>query len=320
MSYVEFLKGPLWVLFCSLSILTTRGFFLKSSVASHFADDTCIIQQNKKLKTIESELNHDLKLCTKWLNANRLSLNIDKTKLLIFHPKKKKLVYKDISIKLNKTKLNPADKVKYLGIFLDKNLSWDYQVTQLSKKLSCANGVLYKLRKYIPKWTITSVYYSIFYSHLIYACHVWSLTTQKNLDIINMLQTECLRIIKFAAYNSHTNTLFYSDKILKFEDIIKLEKMKIIFEYKINCLPLDLTNLFHENKDINSQVTCNVSKGGMFIPQIHTKTFGKNSLKYSAAVLWNDHLKVDERINSFTKIGPFKKYFKNFYFSIYDEN
>ena len=58
----------------------------------------------------------------------------------------------------------------------------------------------------------------------------------------------------------------------------------------------------------------------MFIPQIHTKTFGKNSLKYSAAVLWNDHLKVDERINSFTKIGPFNKYFKNFYFSIYDEN
>ena len=33
---------------------------LKSSVASHFADDTCIIQQNKKLKTIESELNHDV--------------------------------------------------------------------------------------------------------------------------------------------------------------------------------------------------------------------------------------------------------------------
>ena len=28
--------------------------------------------------------------------------------------------------------------------------------------------------------------------------------------------------------------------------------MKIIFEFKINCLPIDLTNLFHENKDISS--------------------------------------------------------------------
>ena len=132
---------------------------------------------------METELNHDLKLCTAWLNANRLSLNIDKTKLLIFHSKKKCFDYSDISIKLNKVKLNPTDHVKFLGIFLDKNLSWDYQVTQLSKKLSRANGILFKLRKYIPKVTITSVYYSIFYSHLTYDCQVWSLTTQHNVDI-----------------------------------------------------------------------------------------------------------------------------------------
>ena len=87
--------------------------------------------------------------------------------------------------------------------------------------------------------------------------------------------------------------------------------MKIIFEFKINCLPIDLTNLFHENKD--------VSKGEMFVPQIHTKSFGSNSLKYSAAVMGNNHLKIDEKINSFTKIGPFKNYFKNFYFSSYNE-
>ena len=93
--------------------------------------------------------------------------------------------------------------------------------------------------------------------------------------------------------------------------------MKIIFEFKINCLPIDLTNLFHENKDKSSQITRNVSKGGMFVPQIHTKSFGSNSLKYSAAVLWNNHLKIDEKINSFTKIGPFKNYLKNFYFSLH---
>ena len=126
-------------------------FSLKSSVANHFADDTCITHQSKKLKTMETEMKYDLKLSTEWLNANRLSLHIDKTKLLIFHSKKKCFDYSDISIKLNKVKLNPTDNVKYLGIFLDKNLSWDYQITQLSKKLSRANGVLFKLRKYISK-------------------------------------------------------------------------------------------------------------------------------------------------------------------------
>ena len=43
---------------------------------------------------LESNLNHDLKLCFEWLNANRLSLNTDKTKLQFFHSKKKVLLMK----------------------------------------------------------------------------------------------------------------------------------------------------------------------------------------------------------------------------------
>ena len=51
--------------------------------------------------------------------------------------------------------------------------------------------------------------------------------------------------------------------------MIKLEQMKIIFEFKINCLPIDLTNLFHENKDISSQVTHNVSnRECLFLSQL----------------------------------------------------
>ena len=69
--------------------------------------------------------------------------------------------------------------------------------------------------------------------------------------------------------------------------------MKIIFEFKINCLPFDLSNLFLKNKDTNCHITRNASKGGFFVPQICTETFGKNSLKYLAVVLWNKHLKID---------------------------
>ena len=81
----------------------------------------------KKLKALESDLNQD-------------SLNVDETKLLLFHSDKKKMVY-DIRIKINGSKLNPSDHVKYLGIFLDKNLAWDYHISQLSNKLSrsCIN-------------------------------------------------------------------------------------------------------------------------------------------------------------------------------------
>ena len=145
------------------------------------------------------------------------------------------------------------DHVKYLGI------SWYYHISQLSNKLSRSYGVMYKLRKYIPKQTLLSVYHSIFYSHLTYACQVWSLTTQHNIDTIKILQNKCLRIINFAPFNSHTNNLFNSDK---------LERMKSVFEFKTNSLLLDLNNSFQENKTINCHITCNVVKEGSYIPQI----------------------------------------------------
>ena len=90
--------------------------------------------------------------------------------------------------------------------------------------------------------------------------------------------------------------------------------MKLVFEFKTNSLTFDLNNLFQENKEINFHLTRNVVKEGLHIPQIRTKSYGS---KYSAAVLWNNHLKHDDIINNFTKIKTFKKHLKNFYLSFY---
>ena len=40
---------------------------------------------------------------------------------------------------------------KYLGVYLDDNLSWDIHIRELSNKLSRANGIMSKLRHYVPK-------------------------------------------------------------------------------------------------------------------------------------------------------------------------
>ena len=101
-------------------------FSLQHSSSSHFADDTYSIYSSKKIQLLESEINNDLLKCvTQWLNANRLSLNVDKTKLIIFHSKQKKINIDNLVIKLNQSILIPCNYVKYLGAYIDKNLSWD---------------------------------------------------------------------------------------------------------------------------------------------------------------------------------------------------
>ena len=77
------------------------------------------------------------------LRLNKLSLNASKTELIFFHSQRHKLDYDNITIKLNRRmKLKPVDFVKYLGMLIDKYLSWDFHINQLCKSLSRANGIL----------------------------------------------------------------------------------------------------------------------------------------------------------------------------------
>ena len=131
----------------------------------------------KKPNTIQTIVNHELKLVTKWLRLNKLSLNADKTELIFFHSKRHTLNYDNIFIYFNRKRLTPVEYIKYLGMYIDKYLSWNMHISQLSKKLSRANGILSKLRYNAPLDVCLQVYYSIFYSYLIYGCNIWGLTS-----------------------------------------------------------------------------------------------------------------------------------------------
>ena len=74
----------------------------------HFADDTSIIYNSKKAKTIETIINTELKEVIKWLRLNKLSLNAGKTELIFFHSSKHTLNYNDVYINFNEVRLCPV--------------------------------------------------------------------------------------------------------------------------------------------------------------------------------------------------------------------
>jgi hypothetical protein len=154
--------GPL------LFLLYINDFYLCLSETScgHFADDTFIIYNSKKSKTIETVINTELKAVIKWLRLNKLSLNASKTELIFFHSNRHKLDYDNIYIKFNGLRLIPVDFIKYLGMFIDKYLNWNKHIQELSTKLSRANGILSKLRYNASLDTCLQVYYALFFSRL----------------------------------------------------------------------------------------------------------------------------------------------------------
>ena len=134
--------------------------------------------------------------------ANRLSLSMVRRPNFLFFDQN--MIKVDLT-KSHGNKIKSSKSVKYLGVYINKNLSWDCHINELCKKLSISNGIIAKLRHYVSKNTHMSVYYSIFYAHLSSGCHVWSLTTKTTIDLVVKLQKKCIRIINFSSFNVHNN-------------------------------------------------------------------------------------------------------------------
>ena len=93
--------------------------------------------------------------------------------MVIVKSKQKKFEV-DLKIKLSGKRLYPAESVKYLGVKINTNLSWQYHVNDLSVKLNRANALLFKMRKYVSCKILRSIYFAIFDSYLSYCCLVWA--------------------------------------------------------------------------------------------------------------------------------------------------
>ena len=63
-------------------------------------------------------------------------------------------------------------------------------------------------------------------------CSVWSLTSQKNINIINILQEKCIRVINFSHFNDHTNLVLVDNNLRKFKGIIKSCLLLLVNQYQ----------------------------------------------------------------------------------------
>ena len=84
-----------------------------------FADDTNIYFEANDLLTLQKIMNLELHLVKKWLDANKLALNIDKTNFVVFHSPAKKLM-EPIILNFGRKIISRANKVKFLGALLDE--------------------------------------------------------------------------------------------------------------------------------------------------------------------------------------------------------
>ena len=152
-----------------------------------FADDTSLLYAGSNLKSLEKTINSELLKVSDWLNANKLMLNAKKSNCVIFRPYQRKLNYL-VNIEMIDnctqipTTLQCEDHVKYLGVLLDSNLSWKFQINNVALKISRTVGVVTRLRHFVPRTTLLNIYQSLILPHLTYGLVAWGQAAKTHLQ------------------------------------------------------------------------------------------------------------------------------------------
>ena len=167
-----------------------------------FADDTSLLYADTNFKSLEKTVNSELLKVSDWLNANKLTLNAKKSNYVIFRPYQRKLNY-SVNIEMIDnctqipTTLQCEDHVKYLGVLLDSNLSWKFQINNVALKISRAVGVVASLMHFVPRTTLLNIYQSLILPYLTYDLAAWGQAAKIHLQKTLVLQKRVLRLMYF---------------------------------------------------------------------------------------------------------------------------
>ena len=245
-----------------------------------YADDTTLYTKLNphNIKQSEQNINLELENVNTWLKVNKLSLNVTKTKFMVFHKPNKK--FDTPQLRLNDTELNQCDSFNFLGLHITQHLTWTEHIRHLSNKISRTVGQLNHLKHILPSKILITLYNTMILPHLNYCTLIWGSQHQS----ISKLQKKCIRIVGNGSYNSHTEPIFKSNKLLKVEDIYQLQQLNFYFKLKNGTLPPYFnsfpTTMNHEIHQYNT-------RRKYIFPIRAYHSFTKTSLRYSFIDLVN---------------------------------
>ena len=154
-------------------------------------------------------VNNELDNVYNWIISNKLTLNIDKTQYIIFHRNKNIPVNLE-RLKIGSSVLKEVENTKFLGVIVDRQLSWSSHIQNIVNKINKQCGILYLTRNYLNAKALKLIYYSLIYPFLSYCHTVWGAAGKTMLDRISIAQKKVIRTITYKSKYFHTNDLFKS--------------------------------------------------------------------------------------------------------------
>ena len=197
----------------------------------------------------------------------KLSINVKKTKLMIFRPRQKTLPINRQIIKENNV-LEQVDNPKFLEVYIDQHLTWKTHVNFIAAKISKSVALLYKAKYYLPSKSLLTLYYALVYPYLTYCNLIWASAYVTNLERIYLLQKRAVRAISKADYFS----------------IYSLQVSSFTYLYHNDALPIAFNQIFQTGNQIHQYST---RYSDFYRPHTCRTNIKKFSTLFQGPRIWN---------------------------------
>ena len=195
------------------------------------ADDTNLTASGVSVTDLEAAVNSG----RKWLIANKLSLNVAKTEFILIGSKQ---MVKNIS------NFQPNVVIQNKRIKQVHELSWKSNTDIICRKITSGISALRRLKDFVDRQTLLSVYNAIIHPYFDYCCEVWDVFSETQSKRLQKLQNRAARIIMNMSNDTDDSVALKALgwKTLKVER--KKAKAKMMYKLLNNMGPQSLTNLF----------------------------------------------------------------------------
>ena len=277
-----------------------------------YADDTQLYiafkgddEKRKCLNTMEACL-LDVQ---KWMAANLLKLNNDKTEVVLFAPKQITVSMRNISVAVGNTHVSAITSVRNLGVMLDTTLSMDDQVKAVCRTAYAQLRGIGHIRRYLTTDAAKNVVNSLVTTRLDYCNSLLYGIPGRLLARLQKVQNTAARIVSRTSRYAHITPVLQELYWLPIESRLKYKVLLMAHRALHGSAPqylADMLTIYQPGRSLRSQSTTR-----RVVPKGRTVTYGDRCFSRAAPILWNT---LPSSLQNTDKISTFKAALKTYLF------
>ncbi len=278
---------------------------LTETTAKLYADDTAIVASSQSYIDLILMLRIEMSNVVEWLRLNKLTLNVSKTKLMIFGTQYKLRGVTNLDLHINNELVESVKVFKYLGVYLDQSLSFDYHIERVYKKTCSKVGLLKKVRHYIHHSTALTLYKSLVLPHIDYCDVVYMTAKQEALNKLQLVQNVACRTLLLADRYSSTKEMHIE---LNLHLLCERREFHFINLCHKNIFTdgerTGLVSFFKFRRHENVRTSRRVNEFDVMVPDIRSNV-GRKGIGFRGPYSWNrlcNDLKMKGKFSEFVSL------------------